>query len=233
MTDSRDPSGGQWDAINRHLVTARLASATVHDARNTLQTISGMAELISMRRPGDKQLDDRVNAIQQLCLDLGERLDAYRSVQAERPPALGRVDVAALAARAIELRATSWGRLRIASVNAVPAGTVVNADAPGLLRILLNLVLNAERSLIDAGGGDLTISANEEAGEVTIVVDDSGGGVTTAEEPHLFQLQRADGTVATGLWTSSRLAELSGGSLTWLGPTGRRAAFALRLPSGR
>lgn len=228
-----DAAAEQWDAINRHLVTARLASATVHDARNSLQTISGMAELIAMKRAGDKQIEDRVASIQQQCLDLGQRLEAFRALQLERPALVGRLDLHQLAAHAIELRETSLGRLDIATLNHIEAGTLVQGDGAGVLRIMLNLLLNAERSLVDAGGGELVASATDEAGIVRLIVEDSGAGVSEAEEPYLFTTRRADGLHATGLWTSARLAEISGGSMRWLGAEGRRSAFELTLPSGR
>lgn len=227
-----DAAATEWDAINRHLVTARLASATVHDARNVLQTISGMAELISMRRAADKPIDDRVIAIQQLCMELGERLDAYRAVQAERPSAVGTVDLGVICGRAIELRATSWGRTHITVANSVSEGLLVSADPPGLLRIVLNLLLNAEQALGDNGGGRITVSARVDGDLVRLVVEDSGPGVPPEEEPHLFTIARADGRLATGLWASARLAALSNGTLTWLGADGRRAAFELTLRSG-
>jgi signal transduction histidine kinase len=233
MSDN-EAAAAQWDALNRHLVTARLASATVHDARNALQTISGTAELIAMRRPGDKQIEDRVASIQLQCADLGQRLEAFRALQLERPPAVGPLNLHQIVSFAIELRETSLGRLNIAMVNHVPQDLAAQGDAPGVVRIVLNLLLNAERSLVDGGrGGRITVSGAADGAVTRMVIDDDGSGVSEEEAPHLFSKTRADGLVATGLWTSARLAGVSGGTLRWLGADGRRAGFELELASGR
>jgi signal transduction histidine kinase len=232
MTDT-DAAAAQWDALNRHLVTARLASSTVHDARNALQTISGTAELIAMRRPDDKYIEERVTSIQTQCADLGQRLETFRAIQLERPSAVGAVNLHEIAATAIGLRETSLGRKSIAAANEIPPDMSAQGDAAGVLRVVLNLLLNAERSLVDAGGGRITMSATTDGAVVRLVVEDTGPGVSAAEEPHLFSKARADGLAATGLWASARLAGISGGALRWLGAGGRRSAFELELASGR
>jgi two-component system OmpR family sensor kinase len=223
----------QLDELNRHLVTARLASATVHDARNALQAISGTAELITMGRGPDPQLDLRVSSIQQQCGELGNRLEAYRRIQAPGPGGQTSIRLSDLVGHAISLRRTSWGRLRITDFMSVPDDVVVKADLAGLLRILLNLLLNAERSLIETGGGLVSLSAELHGDLVILTVEDSGPGVSADVEPHLFQTTGPNGRLTTGLWTSARLAEAGGARVRWLGAEGRRAAFTVELPGER
>lgn len=228
-----DVARAQFDELNRHLVTARLASSTVHDARNALQAISGTAELITMGRAPDPQLDLRVSSIQQQCGELGNRLEAYRRIQAPSPAGTSSIRLSDLVGHAITLRRTSWGRLRITDFVSIPEEVVVKAEPAGLLRIILNLLLNAERSLVDVGGGLVSLSAELHGDLVALVIEDSGPGVSAEVAPHLFQPSGPNGRLTTGLWTSARLAEASGARVRWLGSEGRRAAFTVDLAGER
>jgi two-component system C4-dicarboxylate transport sensor histidine kinase DctB len=109
----------------------------------------------------------------------------------------------------------------------------VKGDAVGLLRILLNLILNSERAVIDARGGLITFAAEAGPETARLVIEDSGPGVAPGVERFLFHLLGEDGRLTTGLWTAARLAALSGATISWLGPAGRPSAFELVLASGR
>jgi len=233
MRQPIEVTASQWNALNRHLVTAKLASSAVHDARNTLQAISGMAELITLGTSAARTVEDRVNAIQQHCVVLGERLEAFRALQADAPRRPAPLEIARLTAKAVELRQTTWGRAKITCAVSVPEGILVHADGLALLRVLINLLLNAEASLIAHGGGRITITVDADDEAVRILVDDDGPGVSEAEEAHLFSTTRANGEIATGLWVSKGLAEENGGDLSWRGRDGARATFVLRLSAWR
>jgi signal transduction histidine kinase len=223
------------DLLNRQRLVARLLSATVHDARNALQGISGTAELISMTQAsaGD-QTDSRIRSILRQTTWVGERLEQLLKINVEPAGSAERLDCGRVCARAVDHRLASWGRQRIAAVTP-PHGRIVLADFGSTIRVLLNLILNAEASLVGVGGGQIVITASvseQDARHVSIVVEDTGPGVPAGSVDTLFTVRTSTGRVATGLAASRPLAEAMGGSLTWLGPT-RPAAFELRLRSGR
>lgn len=222
----------ELDRLNRQRLVARLLSATVHDSRNALQGISGTAELISMSQStSGTQGEERIRSILRQTAWIGERLDQLLKIDV--PPAWQRerLDLGRVCARAVEHRLASWGRQRI-SATTPPQGVVIAADFTVTLRILLNLILNAETSLIAIGGGQIVMTVTEAAPHVTLVMEDTGPGVAPAAESSLFTTSTATGHLATGLVASRALAETMGGALTWLGPA-RPAAFELRLASGR
>lgn len=224
-------TSAEVDLLNRQRLAARLLSATVHDARNALQGISGTAELLTMGlADGGVQADDRVRAILRHAHWVGERLEQLLKLSLESPLQAERLDVARVCSRAIDFRKASWSRQGISAV-LPPQGLTIQADFLATLRVLLNLVLNAETSLLLTGGGVITLTAAVVDAAMVIVIDDEGPGVSEENEPCLFTTRTHSRRLATGLAASRRLAEQMGGSITWLGPA-RRSAFALQLPMG-
>lgn len=225
-------TSAEIDLLNRQRLVARLLSATVHDAHNALQGISGTAELVTMSLAGTGvPVDDRVRSILRQAHWVGERLDLLLQLSLDVDVHPERLDVGRVCARVIDFRKASWSRQGISAV-APPQGLTIVADFIATMRVLLNLVVNAEASLVQRGGGVITLTAAPVDSSVVIDVDDEGGGVTEQVETRLFSTATGTGRLATGLAASRRMAERMDGALTWLGPN-RRSAFELRLPLGR
>lgn len=220
------------DLLNSQRLAARLLSATVHDARNALQGISGTAELITMAAGrGGAHVDDRVRAILRQTQWVGERLELLLKLTLQAPPFPERLDVGRVCARVLDFRRASWSRMAISAVTP-PQGLTIQADYIATLRVLLNLVLNAEASLQQRGGGVITMTAAARDSAVVIEIEDEGSGVSAEAEPLLFTTSTSTSRLATGLAASRLLCASMNGTLTWLGPE-RRSAFAVQLPSGR
>lgn len=100
------------------------------------------------------------------------------------------------------------------------------ADRHALLQVLLNLVKNSQRAMLDEEIKELAISASVEAERVVLRVHDSGGGVADAE--HLFQpFQPGAEASGLGLYLSRAFARAFQGDLRFeQGPT---CCFALDL----
>jgi signal transduction histidine kinase len=224
-------TAAELDRLNRQRMVARLLSATVHDARNALQGISGAAELLTLSPGSGTQSEDRIRSILRQSAWIGERLDQLQKIDVPPTTQGERLDLGRVCARAVDHRLASWGRQCI-TASTPPQGLIVCTDFGATMRILLNLILNAETSLIASGGGQISLTASVDAPHVSLILDDTGPGVPAAEEEFLFTTRTASGHLATGLAASRALAGTVGGALTWLGP-GRRAAFELRLRSGR
>jgi signal transduction histidine kinase len=224
-------SPSELDSLNRQRVVARLLSAAVHDARNSLQGISGTAELVSMALASGAVVEDRLQSILRQSAWLGGRLELLLSLSMETSTHREHPDVAHCCRQAISLRQASWGRQRItADIVMASPPAMAHANGTAVLRILLNLLLNAEQSLVGVGGGSIRLAITHEDG-VVVRVRDSGAGVTAAESACLFATHTAAGTLATGLAASRLLADAHGGALAW-GGAEQPSTFTLRLPSG-
>jgi signal transduction histidine kinase/DNA-binding response OmpR family regulator len=130
-------------------------------------------------------------------------------------------------------------RKRIAfSVNvAAPVDAWFDTDA--LEKILANLLSNAFKFTPD--GGVITVETVERAGQVKVLVSDSGPGIPAEHLPHIFDRfyqvdetnTRAQPGTGIGLSLAKELAELHGGTIEVQSAPGGGATFTLTLPLGR
>jgi two-component system sensor histidine kinase FlrB len=121
-------------------------------------------------------------------------------------------------------------RVELELVNGLK-GVVVYADRHRLEQVLLNLALNAFRSM--PGGGWLGIHGNDCSAEsVEVWVRDSGTGIAPDDLPRIFQpgFSTRAGSSGLGLVVCQRILEQHRGSITVESKFGHGAAFRIRLP---
>lgn len=107
---------------------------------------------------------------------------------------------------------------------------VIMADADLLKRILGNLVTNAVQAMTN--GGDLTVQACRDAGDIVLTVEDTGDGVPEKVAGKLFTplfTTKAKGQ-GFGLAVVKRLTEALGGSVAFESEAGKGTKFIVRLP---
>lgn len=102
-----------------------------------------------------------------------------------------------------------------------------------LEQVFINLLLNAENAMADAGG-DLTIEAQQEGDWLEIRFRDNGPGIPAEHTDRIFEpffTTRADrGGTGLGLAVSYRIIENHGGTITVESEVGAGACFTVRLP---
>ena len=119
---------------------------------------------------------------------------------------------------------------------------MVCVDEREIIRVLLNLVINARQAMLGRPGW-FTIDAARDPGHperVLICVRDSGPGITPEDLPRIFEpgfttklhADRIDrGGIGLGLSVSREIVEENGGTLTVESTPGRGATFTLTLPA--
>jgi signal transduction histidine kinase/ligand-binding sensor domain-containing protein len=116
-----------------------------------------------------------------------------------------------------------------------PEIDTVWADATKLLQVLLNLAGNACKF---TERGTITLSAQGESDTVCLEVQDTGKGMTEAEQAHIFkafeqannQIHQQYGGTGLGLAISQRLVELMQGAISVQSRPGTGSTFTVRLP---
>jgi two-component system NtrC family sensor kinase len=113
--------------------------------------------------------------------------------------------------------------------------TLVRGQSHSLAQAVLALLLNA----VDASpqGGKVAVEVRAGVGEVSVAVEDQGGGIPEEIRERLFQpfvstRGPAQG-LGLGLMACRAIAEMHGGSIDWRPNPPRGTRFVLRLPSGR
>ncbi|HXT70714.1 MAG TPA: HAMP domain-containing sensor histidine kinase [Vicinamibacterales bacterium] len=219
------------DAINRYTTVARLLSSVVHETGNALQVIGGHAELLQGAMPTPEKLASRATAIASHTAKASSRLREVSGLLNDSGEAGPTVfDLQALAVEAMGLRSFAFGRGRIAATLAPEGGRFpVRAVRAHALRILLNLLMNAEAALKPQGSGTLGLTLASEGALVRLTVADNGPGISVDRRESLFDPFNSPVGPGLGLHVSRGLAERHGGTLS-LSETPDGASFVLSLP---
>ncbi|MFO0333472.1 MAG: CheR family methyltransferase [Pseudomonadota bacterium] len=169
---------------------------------------------------------------------LDDLLDVARIARGKVTLDLGRVDLAVVAERAIEVATPAIeARRQHLEVQLPPVPLVVEGDLVRLVQVLTNLLNNAVK--YTQPGGHLRIEL-ERGGDAAIMrVSDDGAGIAADMLPRVFDLfaqadrtlDRAKGGLGLGLTLVRRLVELHHGTVeaTSAG-LGHGSQFVVRLP---
>jgi signal transduction histidine kinase len=123
--------------------------------------------------------------------------------------------------------------VRVDVVGNVPA---ICVDRERLTQVLNNLVANALRY---THKGEIVLSAGENAGMVTLRVQDSGVGISPDDLPHIFNRfyradksrhRQEDATSGLGLAIAHAIVEAHGGQISVESEVGKGTTFTIGLP---
>ena len=218
----------------------RLAGTMAHDFNNALLVVwSALDELSQTSLPAQAQ-----ESLGHIRLAVNQAAAATRQLRAFGPTAPRKPSELALTPL-IEKAHTMFSRVlpqNIRLVTDVSIDVVLLADEGELLRVLMNLALNARDAMRD--GGDLTLrvrlprageSPTAEAGTgfVAIDVSDTGGGMSDEVKSRLFEpfftTKQASGT-GLGLASVRTLLEAQGGAVSVASELDRGTTITLAWP---
>jgi two-component system, OmpR family, sensor histidine kinase MtrB len=233
MADSLEATIGRLAASESQ--NRRFVADVAHELRTPLTALVAEASLIEAgltdlapdaRRAAELLVAD-VRRLRTLVEDLMElsRFDAHAEQAERRPVDLGRIVVAAVAARLPE-----------AAVSLQAEPVVIESDVRRLDRIVGNLLDNARTH---APGAAVEVSLSRVGDEATISVADGGPGVAPETLAHLFdrffkaQPSRRSGSSGLGLAIAAEHAALLGGTLAARARAGGGLELVLTLPVTR
>lgn len=215
----------------------RMISGVAHELNNPLTAILGHSEL-ALAELGDDPLACRARLVRdearrcqrivQTLLRFARRQDPER-----KPVALSEVVQAVLALAGSQLRADGI-EVRTEIDPDVPA---VLGDAHELQQVLVNLLVNAQQAIREAGkGGAVAIRAfrGGEGGAV-LDVEDDGPGIPESIRSRIFDpffTTKSPGTgTGLGLWLVYGTVVAHGGAVRVESEEGRGARFRIELPA--
>ena len=210
---------------------AVLAGGLAHEIRNPLSTIGLNLELLAESLGGTTEdpADDRPTArrkrmlrtVQRECGHLAEILDAFLAFAKAGEPELKAADLNALVKEFADFfRPTAKEHGVRLSVLAAPNLPAVNLDDRLFRQALLNLALNAQQALTDAGTehphvelATRPILVGPAGGAVELAVSDNGPGIPADSRATMwdpFVSSKPDGS-GLGLPTVRKIVEAHGG----------------------
>jgi len=214
-----------------------------HELRTPLNAVVGWAHMLrtntvhpDARDRALESLERNARAQMQLVDDL---LDISRIISGKLPLVTDAIELTSVLAAAIETIRPAAAAKGVTLLLTQHGPTPVTAfgDAVRLRQIVWNLLSNALKFTPAAGRIDVELASAP--GEATIVVQDTGEGISPAFLPFVFErflqgdasVTRRHGGLGLGLAIARHLAEAHGGSLTGASDgAGRGARFTLRLP---
>lgn len=224
--------------INQQAMRDFVANVS-HEIKTPLTSIQGYAQALLDGTAQDRQQaaqvihdeSDRLGRLVQELLDLA-KLDAGQAGISRGP-----LDLSAILSASVE-RIRLRAEQQQVTVEWQPASlpTLVG-DGDRLAQVFSNLLDNAVKHTPLAG--KVRLSAESEAGWITIHVDDSGQGIPAEELPRIFERfyqvdkSRAGGGsrgAGLGLAISREIVQAHGGTLTVQSIPGRGSRFSVRLP---
>jgi len=221
----------------------QLAGGIAHDFNNLLQAILGYAQLMK-QNPRDAEFMNRsLNVVESAALDGSETVRRIQTFARLRPEEqFVAVDVNQIVQDAVAITRPRWEE-KIAHDSRPLAlrlelGTVepIHGRPAALTETMTNLILNALDAMPD--GGTLTITTRQErGGPVTIIVGDTGVGMSEVVRQRVFEpffttKSEGEGT-GLGLSMAYSIVRRLGGDIRVESQPGRGATFTLTFPAAR
>ena len=218
--------------LNRQLAQiGGLTAGVVHELRNPLSVISGLAELI--QRKMDEADPRRKNVL--AILDESQRME--RSISQflgfARPFELEPIlcGPRAIVQRAIALSHGRAEKKRV-TVDLRPGRPLpeVRADLNMLAQALNNIITNAVDAVDKAG--KIEIDVREDDGEIVFDIVDNGPGVRVGEKEDVFSpfFTRKESGTGLGLAICHRIVTAHGGAVSYKNREEGGAQFTVRIP---
>src|SRR5688572_27752943 len=238
LTQRRHTEEMETTARRIHEFIAMLA----HELRNPLAPIHTAAEAMA-RMPSDDPAQNDLRAIisrqsRHLARIVEDLLDINRITRGTLSLERANLDSREIVARGVEIARPAMDAAKHQLEISLPEEAVhVMGDPDRLIQVLANLLTNASR--YTPPNGSISVSLDEEDGEVTICVRDNGRGIEARNLERIFNLfdqgdvvtPSAAGGLGTGLSLAKRVVEMHGGTIeARSGGVNQGSEFVVRLP---
>ncbi|MDX9800072.1 MAG: ATP-binding protein [Spirochaetia bacterium] len=225
--------------LKNHLDTSvmRLAGGFAHEFNNQLMGISGYAELL----PGERDRKKREEYQKRIILGVEksrELVDSLLSYARRDTKKSERVDIGELVKKCVKMVDLNFSKSIKTGIEIASSRAIVIGDREELLKMLMNVCLNAVDALPD--GGEIFIRTSDRINRdgnmhILVSVSDNGEGIDptireTVFEP-FFSTRDKSYNSGMGLAASAGIAGSHGGSI-WFEPAkGSGTVFYISLPA--
>jgi hypothetical protein len=215
-----------------HLATlGELAAGLAHEIRNPLAGIAGVIEIVGRDLPATSPARAVVKDVRLEITRISRTLTDLLETARPRRPEIRRSDLNTTVEHAVMLaRQQVLSRPIKIELQKVPDLPEVEHDSDQIHQVLLNLLLNAVQSVEKTGTVNVEIGSRE--GYASVVVSDTGRGISPQNLPNIFRpffTTKGDGT-GLGLSLAHRIVEDHHGSIEVSSVVGKGTRFEVLLP---
>jgi signal transduction histidine kinase len=231
VTEAADAEDRLRDAEKMHAV-GTLASGVAHDFNNLLAAIMLHVRLLQRQPEAAEAAVAAIGDLAEQGTEVVRELLFFARRESSIPVTIDLVDLVRHQENVLRHLLPDGIGLAVELENeTVP----IVADAVGLRRLLLNLVINA-RDALEGRGGRITVRVEHTAGRAVLEVADDGPGVPPEVREHIFEpfftLRRQGRGSGLGLAVVYSIVTSHGGEVDVLSAPGEGARFVVRLPLG-
>ncbi len=216
---------------------AELAGGFIHEIKNHLSTLGLNLSLLTEdfadpQNQRERRALQRVQKLQTECSRLVDVSNDFLSFARLNEVPLAPGDLLKVVAEMIDFFGPS------AKAANIDVKTYLPSDLPPVAlnkemfqQALLNLLLNAEQAM--PGGGDITLQASVESGQVVLTIIDTGKGIAPEVLPKIFKpfYSTKQGGTGLGLPTTKKIVEAHRGTIDVQSDVGKGTKFTIRLPA--
>lgn len=218
--------------LNQQLAQiGELTAGVVHELRNPLSVISGMAELLQRKLQDDPRMRTNAGLILEEVDNLDRLIREFLVFSKPYEIEKGLCDAESTAARAqkqVERLARDHGvTICLKLDKGLPR---IAADSPKLVQSLSNLLRNAIE--VSPADGEVTLRVLHEEGHVCFRITDQGPGVDAGLGDNIFNafVSKKQGGTGLGLSIVHRIVTGHGGTIRYHNAPAGGAVFEVRIP---
>lgn len=215
-----------------HLATlGELATGLAHEIRNPLAGIAGVIEIVGRDLPATSPARAVVKDVRLEITRISRTLTDLLETARPRRPEVRRSNLNTTVEHAVMLaRQQVLSRPIKIELQKAPDLPEVEHDSDQIHQVLLNLLLNAVQAMEKTGTISVEISCREDC--ATVVVSDTGRGISSQNLPNIFRpfyTTKGHGT-GLGLSLASRIVEDHHGRIEVSSILGKGSQFTVLLP---
>jgi len=214
-----------------------LLAGVSHELNNPLSIVVAQAVMMERQSRGG-ELAERAQKIRKAADRCARIVQTFLAMARQNRPERAAVDLNAVAMAAHELADYGLRTDGIATIrDLAPSLPPISADSDQVHQIIINLIVNAQQAMVEAGTPDRALTLRSgpgtEPNTVVLEISDNGPGIPDHVRRRIFEpffttKPQGQGT-GVGLSFSQGLAEAHGGKLE-LVPSAVGACFRLTLP---
>jgi len=215
-----------------HLATlGELATGLAHEIRNPLAGIAGVIEIVGRDLPATSPARAVVKDVRLEITRISRTLTDLLETARPRRPEIRRSNLNTTVEHAVMLaRQQVLSRPIKIELQKSPDLPEVEHDSDQVHQVLLNLLLNAVQAL--EGPGTVRVEIGSREGYASVVVSDTGRGISPQNLPNIFRpfyTTKGDGT-GLGLSLAHRIVEDHHGRIEVSSVVGKGTTFTVLLP---
>ena len=206
----------------------KFAAAVAHEIRNPLTIMLGAVQ--NSRNATVQEKDDILENLEGKIIDIDHILKQMMEFAKQMKITIEEFDPEASIGATLKFIAHKAKSENVRIVKDLKITGMVKADKMWFERVLLNLYMNAMDEM--KGGGEMTVAASEEAGDLVIKIGDTGHGIPEEIMNKIFEPFNTSKKTGTGLglYNVKKAIELQGGKIDFV-TSGKGTIFTIHLPS--